>query len=737
MDERRATMAAPKLDYSQFKAKYNILANEQQEIAIKNVNGPVLLLAVPGSGKTTVIVARVGYMRYCQGIDFDSILTLTFTRAAAKEMKDRFERKFQVSPEQAKHLHFSTIHSFCVSVLRKAANDYDTKIPALEPENARIIRKIYRDIYQEYAQDGTVKTLATAISYAKNMMIDDDKALATLDKQIETDKPISFVKIYRKYEAELNGSNKMDFDDQLRLALRFLQEFPSLLEWCQEKFKYINVDEAQDTSYIQHQIISLLASKYKNLFMVGDEDQSIYGFRAAYPSALITFGVDYPDAQILYMETNYRSTATIVQRAAEFIEQNDERYPKTMRTDNVQGENIVCTSLLDINMQYEHMLRELKELSGKPNWTVAVLYRNNESAVPLADILNIENIPFNFRDGGNKMFFAHFAVMDVLSLLALSQNNRDLDSFMKVYYKLGAYLSKSDVGSLPALLDKTTDGIIRTVRKYCDVRKGAVLSDVDKSLDRLKDKKPASAIMDILMSVHYIDYLWRNNGNEGSANDSLRKINKLIAIANKYKTIPDFLDRIKYLAEYQGGYTRSNITLSTIHASKGLEFDQVYIIDAQEGVLPSFTTASSAEMKKQHYEEEVRLFYVGATRAKGKLEILCGKMQMGKSIAPSRFIKQILGQEKNKKPKASKTPQGDTENIGGLKNPLTALISANSPERCNRDGFGVGKQIEHIVFGLGIIQSIDADKLSAVFGHRDEHTFLYPACVDNNMVKLA
>jgi DNA helicase-2/ATP-dependent DNA helicase PcrA len=719
------------LDYAQFTDRYKIQANEQQEQAIRQVDGPVLLLAVPGSGKTTVIVARTGYMKLCCGIDYDSILTLTFTRAAAQEMRDRFIKKFNVDSEEAKKLHFSTIHSFCVSVLLKAAREYGETIPELEPDNARIIRKVYRDICSGYAQENTVKSIGAAITYAKNMLLD-EKSLNSVGK-IDAEGDLSFPLIYRKYEQELASNKKMDYDDQLRLAYSLLKKYPGLLDWCQEKFKYISVDEAQDTSYIQHKIIGLLSSKYKNLFMVGDEDQSIYGFRAAYPSALLNFGSEYPGARILYMETNYRSTKAIVDSAAVFIEQNDGRYPKKMKTDNEQGAVIEHTSLLSADYQYGYLLKKLQELQDKPDWTAAVLYRNNESAIPLANLLYAADIRFRYRDDGGKAFFSHPVVTDMLSLLALAQNGRDLNAFMNVYYKLGAYLTKDEANGVSVLMQDDPDSIIKILQKRCvNAKKHAALRQIEQDLERLKGKPPYTALKDIVYAVGYIGWARRSDGG-GSAQSALNKIGVLLAIANQCKTIPEFEERIKYLAEQKNSNKSANITLATIHASKGLEFDQVFILDAQEGILP-FSSGEDEDI-----EEEARLFYVGVTRAKKELEILSAKMRMEESALPSRFIKRLLAPETTKKD-YGKIALGDIGEIGGLK------IGALKPKALKREqaldtglaeAYVPGCQVEHVTFGRGRVKSVELDRITVSFGFNEDRAFLFPACVEKNLLKLA
>ena len=320
------------MDFREFDTHYLSRLNSQQRTAVLTAEGPVLLLATPGSGKTTVLVTRLGYMVLCQGIDPRSILTVTYTRAAARDMKARFASLF--GEDLAGRLQFRTINGISAKLISHVAARYGRDpFPLLgdEGERSQILRRLYQTLTGEYPEDSTVRDLGTSITFIKNMML--------TDAEIENRKwPVSRLpELYRTYQAELRSRRVMDYDDQMVYALKLLQRFPDILDDVQDHYRYLCVDEAQDTSKVQHEMIRLLSGKYHNLFMVGDEDQSIYAFRAAFPDALMSFADDHPGAKVLLIEENYRSTPEIVSAANRFVEKNRFRHPKVMRAVRESG----------------------------------------------------------------------------------------------------------------------------------------------------------------------------------------------------------------------------------------------------------------------------------------------------------------------------------------------------------------------------------------------------------------
>ena len=423
------------LTWSEFYNQFSIQLNEQQQSAVQSVTGPVLLLAVPGSGKTTVLVTRLGYMIFCRGIAPEKILTVTYTVAATKDMSERFASRF--GQDLADRLEFRTINGICARVIqyygRKTAR---TAFSLLTDEKriSAILSAIYQKTERVYPTEGDLKNVRTLITYIKNRMLN-EKEIEALDETSE----IRISAIYKEYCKHLRENQLMDYDDQMVYAYNMLRKIPWLLEYFQDQYPYICVDEAQDTSKIQHAIIALLASRTENLFMVGDEDQSIYGFRAAYPEALLEFEQHHPGANVLLMEENFRSDANIVQAADHFIQKNTLRHEKHMRPSRPKQRELREISVANRKAQYSYLL---KVAAGCTNQT-AVLYRDHECALPLIDLLERNGIPYRMRNA-DMTFFTNRVVMDISNIIKLAADPQNTDLFLQVYYKLGTYLRKQD-----------------------------------------------------------------------------------------------------------------------------------------------------------------------------------------------------------------------------------------------------------------------------------------------------
>ena len=427
------------MDYKEFCAKYHVRLNDQQSTAVQRVNGATLLLAVPGSGKTTVIVARTGYLLHVVGIDPRNILTITFTKAAAREMKERFCKKFG---EVNGHVpHFSTINSFCLSVIKTCAREKGITIPELVPNNEPIIRDIARTMMRDYPSDSTIKSLAQSIGKVKNELMENDQI-----KQIE-EEGIDFYEFYLKYKAHLTDNGLMDFDDQLLMANGLLDTYPDILARAKRQYRYISLDEAQDTSLVQHRIVQKLVGKDGNIFMVGDEDQSIYGSRGAYPEALLSFESDYNNASIIYMETNFRSDQKIVLAANQFIKRNKERHDKNMHPNSKEEGKINFVPLQDMKSQPHMIFDAIRKALAAKDRTLAILYRNNYSAIPIINLLQKAGLGVRTRDAAG-IFLTNFVVSDILAFFRFAKDQTNLQLFRQLYYKLGLYLKSSVVQSI-------------------------------------------------------------------------------------------------------------------------------------------------------------------------------------------------------------------------------------------------------------------------------------------------
>ena len=378
------------MEWKEFEATFPIQLNEQQKEAVQSTEGPVLLLAVPGSGKTTVLVTRLGYMIYCKGIRPERILTVTYTVAATKDMRQRFATRF--GEELAGRLEFRTINGICARIIQyygRRIGKTPFELVKDEKETTKMLVKICQEHGMGYPAESDLKNVRTLITYIKNMMLTEEEI-----QKLEEKEEIKIAGIYKAYCQQMRKVNLMDYDDQMLYAYKMLRMDGELLAYFQNLYPYICVDEAQDTSKIQHAIIALLASKTKNLFMVGDEDQSIYGFRAAYPEALLSFETHYPGAKVLLMEENFRSNANIVKAADTFIQKNTMRHEKHMYAARKAKEPVKEIRLKSRRAQYAYLLKIARDCSEK----TAVLYRDNECAIPLIDLLERHNIPYRMRN---------------------------------------------------------------------------------------------------------------------------------------------------------------------------------------------------------------------------------------------------------------------------------------------------------------------------------------------------
>lgn len=613
---------------TQFLHTYHLTLNPQQQRAIQTLDGPVLLLAVPGSGKTTVLVSRIGYMVLGCSIPPESILTMTYTVAAAQDMRQRFATLF--GAEMAQRLEFRTINGVCSRIISCYERITGRKAYTLMEQTSQqsaLIGTLYHRLTGEYATESTIKAIQTAITYVKNQMITSEQEL----EQVEVEGVTDFPALYHAYTQALQQQQKMDYDDQLVYARKILMRCPPVLRQFQARYRYFCVDEAQDTSKIQHAIISLLTKNSGNLFMVGDEDQSIYGFRAAYPQALLHFQESYPRAQVLYMETNYRSTQEIVSAAQGFIEKNPNRHPKHMVSTGRTGPRIRKAMVQNRASQYAYLAAVVKK-AAQP---IAILYRDNDSAIPLIDLFQRQQIPYRCRqvDCG---FFTHRVVRDICNIIRFATQPCNGDLFLDLYYKLGAGITR--LAAVEAASRCTGEGI--TILEY--LAQCTMLSPWSRKqcaalqahFSHLLNQPAHRAIHRI---VHYMGYGRYVEDRSGD----LRKAEILEALGFQEAFPLDLLKRLTELYQLmrQGtGDEEYMVTLSTIHSSKGLEYPHVILMDVVDGILPKVFNVSAEDPDFDTYQEERRLFYVAMTRAQDSLWVLSYKAQE----LPSAFAQELF-----------------------------------------------------------------------------------------------
>ena len=688
------------IEWEEFEQTFPIRLNAQQKSAVQSVNGPVLLLAVPGSGKTTVLVTRLGYMIYCKGIDPEKILTVTYTVAATKDMSRRFAGYF--GEELADRLEFRTINGLCAKIISYYGRMIGKKPFELvqdEKITAGMLSMIYQQSEHAYATESDLKTVRTLITYIKNMMLTEEEILE-LDE--EADLKISV--IYKEYCRQLRAKGLMDYDDQMVYAYTMLRSVPELLRHFQELYPYICVDEAQDTSKIQHAIIALLASGSENLFMVGDEDQSIYGFRAAYPEALLTFEKNYPDAKVLLMEENFRSDARIVLAADRFIQKNTLRHEKHMKAARKPASDIREISLRSRKAQYTYLAKLAEGCTSQ----TAILYRDNECILPLVDLLERNGIPYQMRNA-ELSFFSHRTILDIINIIKLAQKPMDTEAFLQIYYKIGTYLRKQDAIRIARISEEKRIPVLDVAAEDPDLN-GHVLGSVRSMrthLQNLLQDSGERALYRIMQYMGYQEYLNRS----GLSDSKLEILRILGSRADSPMELAERLEQLKVLIREKEPDRKCPLILSTIHASKGLEYDSVYLIDVADGILPesipqNLHQASAEELKA--YEEERRLFYVGVTRAKDHLTLFT-------TNRPSTFCSEFLG-------KSSVTEEG-RKNLMPVESrisrtfkqarPYAAVAGIRQTKASEelyfrlKEELGTGVIVDHKKYGEGVVTQLD------------------------------
>ena len=607
------------MTWTEFRNRFSIQLNQQQESAVQSVEGPVLLLAVPGSGKTTVLVTRLGYMIFCKGIAPERILTVTYTVAATKDMAARFARCF--GAEMAERLEFRTINGICARVIQYCSwKSGRTAFSLLTDEKriAAMLAGIYQRIEHSYPTESDLQNVRTLITFIKNRMLGEEEIRA-----LEKDAEIQLLRIYKAYNAELREHQLMDYDDQMVYAYTMLQRFPWLLEHFQQQYPYICVDEAQDTSKIQHAIIALLASRTENLFMVGDEDQSIYGFRAAYPDALLEFEQHHPGARVLLMEENFRSDASIVRAADRFIQKNTLRHEKHMQPARPQQREIREIPLANRKAQYSYLLKVAEDCTSQ----TAVLYRVHECALPLIDLLERNGVPYKMRNA-DIGFFTNRVVLDICNIIRLAENPMNSELFMQLYYKLGTYLRKQDAQSIAEISQLEGLSVWDVALRHGGLNaytKGKVRA-IQTHMRNLRKESAGRAVHRIVEYMGYREYMERSEIKD-------TKLDILRILADQEDSPSHLVDRLEELRQVLKEKPQERdcpFILSTIHASKGLEYDSVYLLDVIDGVLPAQIPKDLKKAEKSEieaYEEERRLFYVGITRAKNQLYVFTMKTQ--------------------------------------------------------------------------------------------------------------
>ena len=756
------------MDFEAFAERYLDKLNPQQREAVLSLEGKTLLLATPGSGKTTVLVTRLGYMICCKGIDARSILTVTYTRAATLDMKRRFAALF--GEEAAAPVEFRTINGLSHKIIAHAGSLRGSEPFTLwtnDGEINQLLRRLYQEVNDEYPEDGTIREMRTAITYIKNMLLSDEE-IERYDTRVE-----KLPELYRRYQDALKERRLMDYDDQMGYALAILRRSPSLLEHYRAQFRYLCVDEAQDTSRVQHEIIKLLAGEEGNLFMVGDEDQSIYGFRAAYPEALLQFEQDHPGARVLLMEENYRSTGEITRLADRFIARNLARHDKNMRAVRASGEPVRMISVRDRETQFDYLL----EIARRCEHESAILFRNNDSALPLIDAFEREGLAYNCRSFEDS-FFTHRVVADIRNVLLFAAAPTDEALFLQLYYKFGAPISKLNAQEAIRHSRRSGKPLFYELAQLPELRGNSkdTALDLAEMLPQINTDSAETALHRVWEGMHYGRYVQQRRLDAG-------KYFILCQLAKGLDSPAAFLEKLSALqttlAQHQNS-PGNKLTLSTVHSAKGLEYERVYLLDVLDGILPSITEKEikTADDRKL-YEEERRLFYVGMTRAKDALylfrcpdasftaeaeELLPCPVWEGDEIFPS-LSQSLLGRHYPDREWGLGEVRAQCGEQCLLRFPdgrqalltLSEMLSRRaSPKLASRkealrkkppaafapkpavlrSSVGVGSRIRHRSFGLGTVREINGDIVTVSFPESGTKKLLLSAMLEHGLVEL-
>lgn len=724
------------MEWKEFETTFSVKLNQQQKEAVQSTKGPVLLLAVPGSGKTTVLVTRLGYMIYCKNIPPESILTVTYTVAATKDMSERFAVHF--GEDMAKRLEFRTINGICARIIQYYGRRIGkTPFELVKDEKATtgMLIRICQDHGMGYPTESDLKNVRTLLTYIKNMMLNEEEL-----QKLEEESDIRIAGIYREYCRQMREQKLMDYDDQMLYAYNILRKDLGVLAYFQNRYPYICVDEAQDTSKIQHAIIALLAAGTGSLFMVGDEDQSIYGFRAAYPEALLSFEKKHSGAKVLLMEENFRSNAKIVEAADKFIQKNTLRHEKHMRAAREAGADIREISLKSRKAQYVYLMKAAQKCTtgmagmsgseehrGRADASVtetAVLYRDNECAIPLIDLLERKNIPYRMRNA-DLSFFTHRTVLDVQNIIRFAMDPKDTELFMQIYYRLKLFFNKKDALRYAQISQEKDMEVLDAALKYGNLEKYQEdnIRNLKRQMVRILNMPGDEVVNQILTYMGYQDYL-KKMGMNANKLETVKLIGSRVESPEK---LLERLEELRTIIQEKVSDKDCPFILSTMHASKGLEYDTVYLLDVMDGILPEKVLANPRTASKEEletYEEERRLFYVGVTRAKNQLNVFT-------TNKPSKFCSELLGKrnlrENQQKEYAGIKKWGDYSPAGtyGIKgNGMyhgygTGHGFQKQPGKSYQelaDALGEGMIVKHKKFGEGVVVDMEGEHIRIQFG---------------------
>lgn len=669
--------------------------NDKQLEAVKATEGPLLVLAGAGSGKTKVLTTRIAYLIKEKNIDPYNILAITFTNKAAREMKERI---INLIGSVGYSMQISTFHSFGLSIIKDNYEllGYKPNFTILDSDDTlTLIKKILKDMNID-PKLYNPKAIKNSISSAKNELIDSKKYA----KYVGSDFEATVLDVYKQYESRLISNNALDFDDLLMKPIELFNNNPSVLKEYQERFKYILIDEYQDTNEAQYLLTKMLSAKYKNICVVGDDSQAIYSWRGANYRNILNFEKDYKDTKTVYLEENYRSTKTILNAANSVIKNNVDKKEKNLWTNNEEGVKITYHKALSEVDEAYYVKDEIKKLikDGVSPSEIAVLYRTNAQSRAMEDAMLESQIPYKVI--GSFYFYNRREIKDLISYLKLIYNNDDDTSLIRIINtpKRGIGLKTIENLSIKALTNKTS------MFNSIDSGKELIFKNLINELKEKQENLSLTELVDLVLDKSGMkDELVKENSIEADIRlenlEEFKSITRSFEEANGIISLGEFLEQITLVSDMEEHKNNDNVvTLMTIHSAKGLEFENVFLIGMEEGIFPH---KNSMDLRED-LEEERRLCYVAITRAKKNLYLVNAKKRMifGETSynMPSRFINEI---DQNCLNVDSKVEE---------KFDKTSMIS-------DTIDYVVGDKVEHDTYGIGIIVSMDKSIVTIAFPH--------------------
>ena len=662
--------------------------NERQKEAVKTL-GPLLVLAGAGSGKTKVLTTKVAYLILEKNISPHHILAITFTNKAAKEMKDRILDMVGMIGYQ---IQISTFHSFGLTILKK---HYDKlglskNFTILDSDDTNILIK---NILKDCNYEENYKAIKSIISNNKNALIDAN----AFEKFVSNDYDEMVLDVYQRYEARLKKNNSVDFDDLLMLPIVLFKKYPDILKEYQEQYRYILIDEYQDTNEAQYLLAKMISSKYKNICVVGDDSQSIYSWRGSNYKNILNFEKDYPNCQTVYLEQNYRSTKTIISASNELIKNNIHRKDKNLWTNNEQGVKIEYHIALNEKDEAYYVVNEINKLinNGVKLSDIAILYRTNAQSQNFEKELILSNIPYKVV--GSVYFYNRKEIKDLLAYLKLIYNKDDDVSLTRIINVPRRKIGKTTIDKLKEKANQLNISLYDAIDSGKELEFKNLIEDLRKQKDEMTLTNFIDLVLDKTGLIKELE-----NENTIEAETRIENLNEFKTIAIQFEenygiiSLEDFLNEISLVADVTEYKNNDGITLMTVHSAKGLEFDNVFIVGLEESIFPHINSLDSSEQ----LEEERRLCYVAITRAKKRLWLVNAETRIiyGNKVKnlESRFIKEISSELIN------------TDKI------ILNNINANVDDTIE---YKVGEHIYFDSYGEGVIVGIKDKVLTVAFRH--------------------